>query len=74
MSTLRLWPPLAGAGSGKTHLSQLGCGEESAGSDGAVLGGVGALFGVGFGAQLRRAVAVFVEAFEGASGFGAQFG
>jgi len=62
---------LTGARSGETEVAKLGRGEESAGADGAVFGGVGAEFVVGLGAQLRCAVAVVGEAFEGGGGFGA---
>lgn len=62
---------LTGARSGETEVAKLGSGEESAGADGAVFGGVGAEFVVGLGAQLRCAVAVVGEAFEGGGGFGA---
>lgn len=63
--------PLASARRGESQFFEAGRGEESAGSDGAVFGRVGAEFGVGLGAQLRRAVAMSGEPVEGGGGFGA---
>ncbi|GAT06207.1 putative uncharacterized protein [Mycolicibacterium fortuitum subsp. acetamidolyticum] len=64
-------PSLTGARGGETQLFELGGGEESTRSDGPVFGGVGPEFGVGFGAQLRCAVAVVGESVEGGGGLGA---
>jgi hypothetical protein len=63
--------PLARPWSGEPEFSELGSGEESAGSDAAVLGGVGAQFVVRFGAQLRCPGAVVGESVKGGGGLGA---
>jgi len=63
--------PLAGARRGESQFFESGDGEESASPDGTVFGGVGAEFAVGFGAQLRGAVAVIGEPIKGCGGFGA---
>lgn len=60
--------PLARSRCNKTQGFQLGSGEESAGADGPVFGGVGPEFVVCFGAQLRCAVAVVGESGEGGGG------
>lgn len=66
-----LGAPLSRPWSGETKFSELGSGEESAGSDAAVLGGVGAQLVVRCGAQLRCSVAVVGESVEGGGGLGA---
>lgn len=63
--------PLARPWSGEPQFSELGGGEEPAGSDAAVLGGVGAQFVLRFGAQLRCSVAVIRESAEGGGRLGA---
>lgn len=62
---------MPGARGGESHFAELRGSEEPPVSDGSVFGGVGTLFVVGFGAQLRRAVAVGGEAAKGFGGFSA---
>lgn len=66
-----LGAPLARPWSSEPEFSELGSGEESAGSDAAVFGGVGAQLVVRFGAQLRCPVAVVGESVKGGGGLGA---